>query len=71
MPEDRYSDISGLTPEQQERVRQARADYARIDALPPDAPGGISREKQADPIGMRPDGTLNTVESPSEDDGEG
>lgn len=69
MPEDRYSDISGLSPEDQELVRLARADYARIDALPPDTRGGISREKQADPVGMRPDGTLNITES-TEDDGD-
>lgn len=67
MPEDRYSDISGLTPEEQELVRLARADYARIDALPPDSRGGIAKEKQADAIGMRPDGTLNIAE-PDEDD---
>lgn len=69
MPEDRYSDISGLSPEDQELVRLARADYARIDALPPDTRGGISREKQADAVGMRPDGTLNITES-TEDDGD-
>ena len=68
MPEDQYSDISGLSPEDQELVRLARADYARLDALPPDTRGGISKEKQADPVGMRPDGTLNVVEEPTEDD---
>jgi hypothetical protein len=65
-PTEEWDDISSLSPEDQELVRLARADFDRIQSLPPDAVGGIAREKQADPIGMRPDGTLNEVERPSQ-----
>jgi hypothetical protein len=65
--DDKYSDTSGLSPEDQELVRLARADYARLDALPPDAPGGIAAEKQDFAPGLGPDGELNLVHEPDED----
>ncbi|MEO6702236.1 MAG: hypothetical protein ABI140_07860 [Jatrophihabitantaceae bacterium] len=56
MSEDRLSDISGLSPEEQEMVKWARKDFERIQAIPADQRGRLAPGKQADPIGIGPDG---------------
>lgn len=63
---DHYSDDSMLTEEEREILRMMRADNQITLRTPADQRSKLAREKQAFPIGIRPDGTVNLV--PDEDD---
>ena len=55
-----YSDISGLTPQQQERVVRMRAAFVAV-MNEPDPEYPLQKGKQDFGVGLRPDGTLHTV----------
>jgi hypothetical protein len=60
--EDRYSSTSGLTEEEKRLVEMARADYARIDSTPEEQRSKLPPEKQDFPVGIRPDGSVNSAD---------
>ncbi len=59
---DSNSDTSGLTPEQRALVERIRAERDRALREEPDAENPLPPDKEDFPVGIRPDGTVNTDE---------
>lgn len=57
------SDQSMLTGEECEVVRQLVVEQDRLHANRAERAPGLAREKQDFPIGIRPDGSLNLIET--------
>ncbi len=59
---DSYSDDSMLSEEEKRILRELRADEQITRETPPEQRSALARGKQAFPIGIKPDGSVNRVE---------